>query len=80
MNPDPSIQSELLSYMGQLPADAQVQVVNFARTLVGSEESLPVGTPGKELLNLIGVISHEDCVEMLKAIEEGCGQIDPNEW
>ena len=36
MNPDPVIQSELLSYLGQLPADEQARVVDFARTLVTS--------------------------------------------
>ena len=80
MNPDPLIQSELLSYLGQLPADAQARVVDFARTLAKSPKPKKVGTPGKELLRFAGTISHEDAQQMMKAIEEGCEQIDANEW
>jgi hypothetical protein len=80
VSPDPAIQSELLSYLGQLPVDAQARVVDFARTLADSENTKKVGVPGKDLLRFAGTIPHEDCLEMLKAIEEGCEQIDPNEW
>ena len=80
MNPDPLIQSELLPYLGQLPADEQARVVDFARTLVTSPERKKVGTPGKELLRFAGTISHEDALQMMAAIDEGCEQIDANEW
>jgi hypothetical protein len=74
------IQSELLSYLGQLPADEQARVVDFARTLATSPVSKQVGTPGKNLLRFAGTISHEDARQMIDAIEEGCEQIDANEW
>ena len=80
MSPDPLIHSELLSYLGQLPADEQALVVDFARTLAKSLKPKKVGTPGKELLRFAGTISHEDAQQMMKAIEEGCEQIDANEW
>lgn len=80
MNPDPLIQSELLSYLGQLPADEQARVVDFARALAKSPMPTTVGTPGKDLLRFAGTISHEDAQQMMKAIEEGCKQIDANEW
>lgn len=80
MSPDPAIQSELLSYLGQLPADDQARVVDFARTLAGSPTAKKVGVPGKDLLRFAGTIPHEECMEMLRAIEEDCEQIDPNEW
>jgi hypothetical protein len=80
MNPDPLIQSELLSYLGQRPADEQARVVGFARTLVKSPKPKKVGTPGKELLRFAGTISHDDARQMMEAIEEGCEQIDANEW
>ena len=77
MNVDPTIQTELLSYVGQLGSADQARVVSFARTLVKS----PVhGTPGKELLKFAGTISPEDAQDMIEAIEEGCEQIDANEW
>lgn len=80
MNPDPLIQSELLSYLGQLPTAEQARVVDFARTLVKSPNSKKVGTPGKELMRFAGTISHQDAQQMMMAIEEGCEQIDANEW
>jgi hypothetical protein len=80
MLPDPVIQSEVLSYLGQLPVDAQARVASFARDLVQPNAPKKVGVPGKDLLKFAGTIPHEDCVEMLKAIEEDCEQIDHNEW
>ena len=81
MSPDPAIQNELLSYMGQLPVDAQARVVDFARTLTDpSNVPLRRGTPGKELLRIVGTISAEDLALMQQAIEEDCERIDPSEW
>jgi len=80
MSPDPTIQSELLSYLGQLPADDQARVVDFARTLAGSTHPPRRGTSGKELLRIIGTIPHEDLELMKRAIEEECERIDPSEW
>ena len=80
IDPDPLIQSELLSYQGQLPTDEQARVVDFARMLAELPKRTKVGTPGKDLLRFAGTISHEDAQQMMKAIEEGCEQIDANEW
>ena len=81
MSPDQTIQSELLSYLGQLPADDQARVVDFARTLAGSAQSPPLrGTPGKELLRIVGMIPPEDLEVMQRAIEEECERIEPSEW
>ncbi|NMB35546.1 MAG: hypothetical protein GX989_04580 [Firmicutes bacterium] len=35
---------------------------------------------GKNLFDFSGVISKVDLAVMEKAIEEGCGQVDLNEW
>jgi hypothetical protein len=80
MNPDPLIQSELLSYQGQLPADEPARVVDFARTLAKSPKPKKVGTPGRDLLRFAGTIPHEDLEAMKKAIEEGCEQIEGVRW
>jgi hypothetical protein len=80
MSPDPVIQSELLSYLGQLPADDQARVVDFARTLAGSSQTKKVGVPGKDLLRFAGTITEEDARQMIEAIEEGCEQIDASKW
>jgi hypothetical protein len=34
----------------------------------------------KSLQDLVGLISNEDAALMNKAIEEGCGQILPDDW
>jgi hypothetical protein len=78
--PDPVMQSELLSFMGQLPADDQARVVDFARTLANSPKPKPVGVPGKDLLRFAGTITAEDARQMIEAIEEGCEQVDASKW
>jgi len=68
MVPDP-IQSELLSYLGQLGSDDQVKVVNFAKTLANVPKH---GTPGPELLRVVGSIPHDDLNQMKRIVEEKC--------
>jgi hypothetical protein len=43
-------------------------------------DSLPRGAPGRQVAALAGSISDADAEAMLKAIEEGCEQIDPTQW
>jgi len=74
--PNSSIQSEILSYLGQLGVNDQNRVVNLARALATS----PVrGTPGKELLRLSGMIPHDALEQMKMAIESDCERIDADE-
>lgn len=47
---------------------------------VETDQERPPGVPGRELLDLAGTLSDEDARQMLEAIEEGCEQVDPNEW
>ena len=77
MSPDPLIQSEILDYLGQLGSADQAKVANLARLLATSSKQ---GTPGKELLRLVGTISHDDLEKMKQVIEEECERIEPNEW
>jgi hypothetical protein len=78
--PDPAIQSELLTYLGQLPIVDQARVVDFARSLADSEKPKKVGVPGKDLLRFAGTITEEDARQMIEAIEAGCEQIDASKW
>ena len=80
MNPDPTLQNELLSYLGQLGSNDQARVVDFARTLAGPSPQQKIGIPGKQLLKFAGTIPHEDCEEMKRIIEEGCERIAFAEW
>jgi hypothetical protein len=73
----PLIEKEILTQLDKLSLEEQLQVLNFAKSLAGT---MPVGIPGKELLHLAGTISTEDAKLMREAIEEGCEQVDLNEW
>ena len=77
MSTDPLIQSEILNYLGQLGFQDQARVVNLARTLA---ESSKRGTPGKDLLRVVGTISHDDLEQMKEVIEQECERLDSNEW
>ncbi|MFB2970027.1 hypothetical protein ACE1CD_13710 [Aerosakkonema sp. BLCC-F183] len=74
---NPLIEKEIFTQLNKLSDEQQQQVLDFARFLAMKN---PVGVPGKELLQFAGTISHEDAKIMLEAIEEGCGQVDLNEW
>jgi hypothetical protein len=80
MNLEPTSQTELLTYLGQLGQEDQARVVDFARTLTGAARPRVRGVPGKELAKIAGCIGTDDAMEMMAAIEEGCEQIDANSW
>ena len=80
MNPEPTLQGELLSYLGQLGSDDQARVVDFARNLSTGPSARRVGVAGKDLMRFAGTISAEDGQQMIDAIEEGCEQIDASKW
>jgi hypothetical protein len=77
MTPDSAVQTELLSYLVQLGSEDQAKVVNLARTLAKSPKR---GTPGKQLLRIVGTIPHDELQQMKHDIEEACERIDANEW
>jgi hypothetical protein len=74
---DSAIQSDLLKEVEQLSPPLQRKVVDYAHSLV---QTRPRGTPGKQLLEFAGILTPEEAKEMMDAIEEGCEQIDANEW
>jgi len=63
--------------LAQLTPGQQQDVLSFVRSLRARSSK---GTSGKELLQFVGSIPHEDLEVMKSAIEEGCGQVDPNGW
>jgi hypothetical protein len=77
MNPDPLMQNELLSYLGQLNSDDLSKVVHFARTLATSSKR---GAAGKDLLRAVGTIPHDDLEQMKRVIEQECERVEVNEW
>lgn len=74
---NPLIEKEILSQLNKLNLEQQWQVLNYARFLAITK---PIGVSGKELLRFAGTIPADDLKLMAQAIEEGCEQVDLNEW
>mgnify|MGYP001565059199 CR=1 FL=1 len=74
---NPAIERELREQLDQLAPDKQRQVLNFARTLA-TEKSR--GVSGKVLTRFGGTIAKDDLAVIARAIEEGCEQVNPDEW
>jgi hypothetical protein len=74
---DVPIIDKVIAQMKNLPQELQWRVWEFARTLT---VSTPQGISGSRLLRFAGSIPREDVKVMKEAIEEGCEQVDGNEW
>jgi hypothetical protein len=72
-----NLETEIGEQVLVLPADEHRLVLDFARTLAVSKIQ---GVPGKQLLRFAGTIPNEDLQRMSAAIEEGCEQVEINEW
>lgn len=73
----PAIEKELHEQLDQLPAAQQRQVLDFARTLVGRKRQVP---SGRALSEFAGMIAKEDLALIAQAIDEGCEQVNRDEW
>ncbi len=74
---DSATQTDLLKQVEQLPPALQRKVVDFAHSLA---QSMPQGTPARELLEFAGILNAEEAEAMMGAIERDCKRIDPNDW
>jgi hypothetical protein len=70
------IRQKLLERLDELSEGEQRWILEFAKNLPPA----PKGTPGSELLKLLGTIDSEDCRRMEAAIEVGCERVDPLDW
>ncbi len=68
---------EIMKKLKTLPDNLQRQVLLFVDAL---QISSIRGTPGEQLLKFIGMIPPEDLAVMKQAIEQGCEQVDADEW
>ncbi len=68
---------EIMKKLKTLPDNLQRQVLLFVDAL---QISSIRGTPGEQLLKFIGMIPPEDLAVMKQAIEQGCEQVDTDEW
>ena len=73
----PTLETEIQEQLSHLPLEQQRQVLEFARALVAARVR---GVPGRALLRFAGLVETDDLALMKQAIEEGCEQVQPNEW
>jgi len=71
------IKAKVIEHLETLPENLQRQVLAFVLTL---QKVVRQGVPGKELLEFAGSIPLDDLKLMQRAIEDGCEQVDSNEW
>lgn len=74
---DTPIIDKVIEQLKVLPHELQWRVLEFTRAL---SKSTPRGVPGRQLLRFAGTVSSDDAQLMRQAIEQGCEQIDTNEW
>lgn len=74
---DTFIVEKVVEQLKVLPYELQWRVLEFTRALA---ISIPHGVPGQQLLRFAGAIPLDDLQLMHQAIEEGCEQVDANEW
>ena len=74
---DTSIVDRVIEQLKDLPQELQWRVLEFTRALA---VSTPHGISGTVLLQFAGSISQDDVKVMQQAIEQGCEQVDANEW
>jgi hypothetical protein len=71
------VKEEILREIDHLPLHFQKRVLDFVRTLKSTPDE---GVPGRELLCFAGILPLAEGKLMIRAIEESCEQVDPNEW
>jgi hypothetical protein len=74
---DISIIDKVIEQLKGLPQELQWRVLEFTRTLATSS---PQGVAGENYLQFAGAIPLDDITAMTLAIEQGCEQVDANEW
>ena len=74
---DASIVDKVVEQLKVLPNELQWRVLEFTRAL---SLSAPRGVSGKQLLRFAGAVPPGDARLMQEAIEQGCEQVDINDW
>ncbi|MBM3333875.1 hypothetical protein FJY63_04365 [Candidatus Sumerlaeota bacterium] len=71
------IMDKVIEQLRTMPCELQWRVLEFTRALA---VSAPRGVSGQQLLRFAGTIPPDDVQRMREAIEQGCEQVDVNEW
>ncbi len=74
---DAKIQRDLLGMLESMSLEQQRSVLRFAYGISGT---LGAGKPGCELISFAGSLAVDEADRMEKAIEEGCEQVNDDEW
>ena len=72
-----TIATKVIEQLDALPEYLQRQVLEFVQAL---QVSVQRGVPGKQMLQFAGAIRVDDLESMRQAIENGCEQVNLNEW
>jgi hypothetical protein len=72
-----AIKIKVIEQLDTLPENLQRQVLQFVQAL---QVLARQGVPGKQLLQFAGAIPLDDLESMRQAIENGCEQVNLNEW
>lgn len=74
---DTPVVDKIVEQLKALPNELQWRVLEFTRALAAS---VPHGVSGQQLLRFAGTIPTDDLQIIRQAIEQGCEQVDANEW
>jgi hypothetical protein len=74
---NPAIEKELREQLDLLPVAQQRQVLDFVRALAAKKGQ---AASGQALNRFAGAIAKEDLALIAEAIDEGCEQVNPDEW
>ena len=72
-----TIKTKVIEQLETMPENLQRQVLAFVQALQTLAQR---GVPGKQLLEFAGAIPIGDLELMRQAIENGCEQVNLNEW
>lgn len=72
-----AIVTQVVNHLESMPLNLQEQVLAIVRAL---DTAIRPGVSGQQLLEFASTIDEDDLQMMSQAIEEGCEQVDLNEW
>lgn len=78
---DPTLKARILEDLDRMTTKQQQEAERRVHAvLFPDEEPLLPPTHGRDVLHLAGIVDAESAREALKAVQEGCEQIDPRDW
>ncbi|MGB3634210.1 MAG: hypothetical protein WA982_09230 [Rubrobacteraceae bacterium] len=72
-----AVKDQIIDQLSGMSEEEQRRVLGIVRSIA---ERPGDGVSGSSLIRFAGAIDEDDARRMSEAIEEGCEQIEPNEW